>query len=281
MSCSTPSSSLRPGGTHLRYSSPPLRKNPTPAELGVPWAASRILFSVASFHCISLSSSAEKSSVWILTEFCTLDWCNCCCRLLLCFFVRPSPVAGLCSSVLGSACPGLLWVLQTKNRQELQLHYILPSKADGGSFICEQFTLWCNSWSLNWTAFQSQSIYPSWDTTFQLPKPVLSPCDLLFWDEKYTSENAEIVKETPKDASLSQRSMLFYTRMFKFSDVTKYNNKTSTYSLGISTCHSVLTTRETLFSMKRKAHVFWPVWEGYLFVNQAHPWVNKCIWSPT
>ena len=90
-----------------------------------------------------------------------------------------------------------------RSRKELHLQDVLPSEADGEEFHrrAVHFVM-----QLLVTEFDSLSDLkrhiPPEEPLFPATKTNVVPMRLLFRDEKYTSENVEILKEMAKDANL-------------------------------------------------------------------------------
>jgi len=86
-----------------------------------------------------------------------------------------------------------------KSRRELKLHDILPSEADGEEFHrrAVHFVM-----QLFVTEFDSRKRVSPEKQAFPPTRTDVARMRILFRDEKYTSENVEILKETAKDANL-------------------------------------------------------------------------------
>ena len=90
-----------------------------------------------------------------------------------------------------------------KSRRELQLHDILPSEADGEEFHKRAVHFVMQLLVAEFDSLSNLSRYvPPEKPLFPATKTNVVPMRLLFRDEKYTSENVEILKETAKDAGL-------------------------------------------------------------------------------
>ena len=90
-----------------------------------------------------------------------------------------------------------------KPRRELQLHDILPSEADGEEFHRRAVHFVMQLLVTEFDSISNLSRYlPPETPVFPAAKTNVVPMQLLFRDEKYTSENVEILRETAKDANL-------------------------------------------------------------------------------
>ena len=90
-----------------------------------------------------------------------------------------------------------------KPRRELQLHDILPSEADGEEFHRRAVHFVMQLLVTEFDSLSNLSRYlPPETLVFPAAKTNVVPMRLLFRDEKYTSENVEILRETAKDANL-------------------------------------------------------------------------------
>ena len=100
-----------------------------------------------------------------------------------------------------------------RSRKELHLQDVLPSEADGEEFHrrAVHFVM-----QLLVTEFDSLSDLkrhiPPEEPLFPATKTNVVPMRLLFRDEKYTSENVEILKEMAKDANLHGNPQVINTQ---------------------------------------------------------------------
>ena len=133
-------------------------------------------------------------------------------------FVRPSTV------LLGSAPSWAPLVLGSSESSRLNIgwscNYMISCQVKQMVAVSSANSSLCDATPGHWIwqPFQSQSICPSWDTTISSCQDQCCPhaitvlgCKIHL--RKWNCEG---------DASLIKRSMLFRTRIFKFSDVTKY-----------------------------------------------------------
>jgi len=90
-----------------------------------------------------------------------------------------------------------------KSRRELKLHDILPSEADGEEFHqrAVHFVMQLLVTEFDSLADLRKHVSPE-EQAFPPIKTDVAPMRILVRDEKYTSENVEILKETAKDANL-------------------------------------------------------------------------------
>ena len=99
-----------------------------------------------------------------------------------------------------------------KSRRELQLNDILPSEADGEEFHRRAVHFVMQLLVSEFDSLSNLSRYvPPEKPLFPATKTNVVPMRLLFRDEKYTSENVEILKETAKDAGLQGRPQVLDT----------------------------------------------------------------------